>query len=72
MTWLLYANIVLTIFSVCMIGGTIRMHFASKNLHRIQAAITIMEMQQQGDLMWWRKRALDAEGELRRLKEKER
>lgn len=72
MSWLLYANIVLTIFSLCMIGETIRLHRASKRLHYAQTLLTLMEMEQQGTLMWWRKRALDAEGELRRLKENDR
>lgn len=66
--WWLYINSVLTIFSVCMIAGTIRLHFASKKLHQLNATLTMMELQQQGTLMWWRQRALTAERELKQLR----
>lgn len=68
MTWLLYVDIVVTIFSICLIGATVTIHIASRKLHRVHTLIALMQMQEQGTLMWWRKRALDAEGELRRLK----
>lgn len=70
--WIEYLDCVVVIFSACLIAATIRLHFASEKLYRLRAALAYLEMYQQGDIIWWRQRALEAEGELRRLKEKDR
>lgn len=66
--WLEYFDCVVLIFSVCLIGAAIKLHSSSQKLHRARIAMTMMELNQGGTIMWWRQRALTAERELRALR----
>lgn len=61
-------NIVLTTASACLIGYALYLQWQMRKLHKVQLMLGVMEMQQQGTLMFWRQRALTAERELKQLR----
>lgn len=69
MTWAVYVVFVSMAVSLFFVGATIRLHLASRKLHRVNTALALMELQEWGHIMFWRQRALTAERELKQLKE---
>lgn len=68
----IYVNAVLTAGSAALIVYAVYLQAQMRKLHKVQVALGLLELHAEGNLLWWRNRALNAERELRQLKEKER